>query len=128
MPADQRRTACSPRRAGRSSFARAVAALAAEADADGKPQPFAVLKPWLVGEVPVLSQADAAGQLGWSEGAVKVAVHRLRKRFRELVKAEIAQTVDDPAQVQEELRYLVDVLAQSAPAPDGARLGTAATS
>jgi hypothetical protein len=36
----------------------------------------------------------------------------LRKRFRELVKAEIAQTVDDPAQVQDELRYLLEVLSQ----------------
>jgi RNA polymerase sigma-70 factor (ECF subfamily) len=53
-----------------------------------------------------------------SEGAFKVAVHRLRQRFRELVKAEIAQTVDDPTQVTEELRYLVDVLAQPAPATD----------
>ena len=41
-----------------------------------------------------------------------MAIHRLRKRFRELVKAEIAQTVDDPAQVQDELRYLLEVLAQ----------------
>jgi len=65
-----------------------------------------------MGEVPSLSQADAARELGLSEGAVKVAVHRLRRRFRELVKAEIAQTVGDPAQVAEELRYLVEVLAQ----------------
>jgi RNA polymerase sigma-70 factor (ECF subfamily) len=47
-----------------------------------------------------------------TEGAVKAAIHRLRKRFRELVKAEIAQTVDDAAQVQDELRYLLEVLSQ----------------
>jgi RNA polymerase sigma-70 factor (ECF subfamily) len=47
-----------------------------------------------------------------TEGAAKVAIHRLRKRFRELVKAEIAQTVDDPAQIQDELRYLLEVLSQ----------------
>ena len=91
---------------------RTVAALATEAEADGKGQQFNVLKPWLLGEVPSLSQADAARELGLSEGAVKVAVHRLRRRFRDLVKAEIAQTVGDPAQVAEELRYLVEVLAQ----------------
>ena len=47
-----------------------------------------------------------------TEGAAKVAIHRLRKRFRELVKAEIAQTVDDATQVQDELRYLLEVLSQ----------------
>jgi len=46
-----------------------------------------------------------------NEGAVKVAIHRLRKRFREIVRADIAQTVEGPAQVDEELRYLVEVLA-----------------
>jgi RNA polymerase sigma-70 factor (ECF subfamily) len=91
---------------------RAVAALGDESVRDGKGRPFAVLKPWLVGEVPALSQADAARELGLSEGAVKVAVHRLRQRFRALVKQEIAQTVDHPGQVGEELRYLVEVLAQ----------------
>jgi RNA polymerase sigma-70 factor (ECF subfamily) len=91
---------------------RAVAALSAEAVTAGKGDQLAALKPWLLGEVPELSQADAARQLGLSEGAVKVAVHRLRKRFRELVKTEIAQTVGDPAQVADELRYLVEVLAQ----------------
>jgi len=48
--------------------------------------------------------------LGWSEGAVKVAIHRLRKRFRDLVKAEIAQTVATEEQVREELRYLIEVV------------------
>lgn len=46
-----------------------------------------------------------------NEGAVKVAIHRLRKRFRELVKAKIASTTNDPAQVQDELRYLIEVMA-----------------
>jgi hypothetical protein len=93
----------------------ALAALGSEAESEGKTQQFSVLKPWLLGEVPSLSQADAALQLDLSEGAVKVAIHRLRKRFREVVKAQIAQTVEDPTQVREELRYLVDVLAQSSP-------------
>jgi RNA polymerase sigma factor (sigma-70 family) len=91
---------------------RAVGGLANEAALDGKAAQFAALKPFLLGEIGGLSQADLARQLGLSEGAVKVAIHRLRKRFRELVKSEIAQTVGDPAQVQEELRYLVEVLAQ----------------
>ena len=91
---------------------RAVVLLAVDFAGEGKQTQFDVLKPWLLGEVPDLPQADAARQLGLSEGALKVAMHRLRKRFRELVKAEIAQTVDDTAQVAAELRYLVEELAQ----------------
>jgi len=94
---------------------RVVARLAADFTAEGKRAHFDTLKPWLLGEVASLSHADAARQLGLSEGAVKVAVHRLRRRFRELIKAEIAHTVSDVAQVAEELRYLVEVLAQPEP-------------
>jgi len=89
---------------------RALSTLAAESAAAGKADQFEKLKPWLLGEVAGFSQADAARVLDLSEGAVKVAIHRLRKRFREVVKAEVAQTLDDPAQVREELRYLVEVL------------------
>jgi RNA polymerase sigma-70 factor (ECF subfamily) len=66
-----------------------------------------------VGDATGLSQAAAANQLRMSEGAVKVAIHRLRKRFRELVREEIVQTVTDPNQIDSELRYLVEVLAAS---------------
>jgi len=89
---------------------RSLKVLAGEFAAAGKSEQFETLKPWLLGEVESLSQADAARQLGLTEGAAKVAIHRLRKRFRELVKAEIAQTVGDAAQVQDELRYLLEVL------------------
>jgi RNA polymerase sigma factor (sigma-70 family) len=91
---------------------RALNILAGEFAAAGKAEQFELLKPWLLGEVESLSQADAARRLGLTEGAAKVAIHRLRKRFRELVKAEIAQTVDDTTQVQDELRYLLEVLSQ----------------
>jgi len=90
---------------------RAVNAAQQEFVAEGKAKQFEVLEPWLVGELPTLSHAQAAAQLGVSESAVKVAVHRLRKRFRELVRAELAQTVANLAEVGEELRYLVEVLA-----------------
>ncbi|MGA2864699.1 MAG: sigma-70 family RNA polymerase sigma factor [Verrucomicrobiota bacterium] len=90
--------------------ARALDLLAAEFAAAAKPEQFETLKPWLLGKFDLLSQADAARRLGLTEGAVKVAIHRLRKRFRELIKAEIAHTVPEPAQVNEELRYLVEVL------------------
>ena len=67
----------------------------------------------MLGEVESLSQADAARRLGLTEGAAKVAIHRLRKRFRELIKSEIAQTVDNATPVQDELRYLLEVLSQT---------------
>ena len=89
---------------------RALNVLADEFAAAGKPEQFETLKPWLLGDIGTLSQADAAKRLGMTEGAAKVAIHRLRRRFRALVKAEIARTVGDAAQVQEELRYLVEVL------------------
>ena len=66
-------------------------------------------KPWLTGQSSDRTQADAACQLGLSDGAMRVRIHRLRRRFRELVKAEIAQTVQDPAEVPDELRHLIAV-------------------
>jgi RNA polymerase sigma-70 factor (ECF subfamily) len=57
-----------------------------------------------------MSQAGAAGRLGLSEGAVKVGIHRLRKRFREAVRAEISQTLRDPSLVDEELQHLIAAL------------------
>lgn len=76
----------------------------------GKEKQFEQLKPWLIGETENLSQAEAAAELGMTTGALKVAIHRLRKSFGEAVEAEIAQTVDDPEAVKEELRYLIEVL------------------
>jgi RNA polymerase sigma-70 factor (ECF subfamily) len=48
--------------------------------------------------------------LGLSEGAVNVAAHRMRQRYRELLRAEVAQTVATPAEIDVELRYLISVL------------------
>jgi RNA polymerase sigma-70 factor (ECF subfamily) len=93
---------------------RALAALAAEHAAAGKAAQFETLKPWLTGDTEQLSQAEVARQLDLNEGAVKVAIHRLRKRFRELVKTEIAQTVGGGADVQAELNYLLEVLSRPA--------------
>ncbi len=91
---------------------RALETLAAEFAAAEKADQFAMLKPWLVGDAAALPQSEAAARLGLSESAIKVAIHRLRKRFREVIRAEIAQTVGDAAAVDTELRYLVEVLAQ----------------
>lgn len=73
---------------------------------------YEVLKPWLGSEVGRLDVAGAAGVLGMSEGAVRVAIHRLRRRFREVVTAEIAQTVEGPQEVAAELHHLIAALSQ----------------
>lgn len=91
-------------------MARALDALQKEMNTNGKADQFDALKPWLMGDAPSMSQSDAARKLGINEGAVKVAVHRLRKRFREAVRTEIAQTLRDPALVDEELRHLIAAL------------------
>ena len=62
--------------------------------------------PYLTGDELHLSYAQTARELGLSDGAVKVAVHRLRRRFRDTVRDEIAQTVSSPTDVEDELRHL----------------------
>ncbi len=88
-------------------LSRVVATLEAEFAAGGKAGHFVLLKPWLTGDDDTLSQATIAEHLDMNEGAVKVAIHRLRKRFRELIKAEIAQTVGSEADAREELSHLL---------------------
>lgn len=80
--------------------------LAAEHDTPAKQRQFAALRGTLTGDAPEGGYAGVARQLALTEGAVKVAVHRLRKRYRDLLRAEVAQTVADPRQVAEELRAL----------------------
>ena len=89
---------------------RALAALAQEHAASGKAGQFETLKPWLTGDTENISQAEAAARLGVNEGAVKVAIHRLRRRFREVIKNELGQTVSNRAQVDAELHYLLEAL------------------
>lgn len=88
----------------------ALQRLAKEMEAEAKADQFETLKPWLTGEVGSLSQADAAVRLGMSEGAVKVAVHRMRKRFRECVKKEIGQTLEEGQDVDAELKCLLEAV------------------
>jgi RNA polymerase sigma-70 factor (ECF subfamily) len=73
-----------------------------------KAELFRTLKPWLDGGAET-RQSEAARALGMSENAVKVAIHRLRTRLRELIRAEVAATVNDPAEVADELRHLIAV-------------------
>ena len=91
-------------------LARSLSRMEAEMRDDGKTASFEALKPWLTVGADSPPQAVAAEQLGLSLEAVKVAIHRLRKRFREAVKAEIAQTVSDAGDVREELDALMQAL------------------
>lgn len=75
----------------------------------GHPEHFGRLKVLLLGQSEA-PYAALAREMNTTEGALKVAVHRLRKRYRELFRQEIADTVTDPAEVESELRYLAAVL------------------
>ncbi len=88
-------------------IARALAAL--ESEHAHREQYFATLKPWLDG-TPGCPQSQAAERLGMSETALKVAIHRLRVRFRELIRAEVAATVHDPADTGGELKHLIAIV------------------
>jgi RNA polymerase sigma factor (sigma-70 family) len=86
-----------------------LAKLEAEQRKTGNLQTFSELKGFLTGGANA-SYAEIGDRLGMSEGAVKVAVHRLRQRYRRLLEDEIANTVSSPEEVQEERRYLLSVL------------------
>jgi RNA polymerase sigma-70 factor (ECF subfamily) len=72
-------------------------------------QRFDRLLPYLTGDSEE-GYREAAASIGISESAVKVAVHRLRRRFRDVLRAEVAETVGDPADVDAELSHLLKVL------------------
>jgi RNA polymerase sigma-70 factor (ECF subfamily) len=77
----------------------------------GRPDHFERLKVFLLGRSDA-PYAALAREMDTSEGALKVAIHRLRKRYRDLFRQEIADTVADPAEVESELRFLADVLSK----------------
>jgi RNA polymerase sigma factor (sigma-70 family) len=91
------------------SIASALHTLRDEMDKAGKREMFDVLKNSLPGgeELP---RKEIAARLSMSEGAVKVAVHRLRQRFRQLLRAKIAETVSNEEDLDNEMSYLVEVL------------------
>jgi RNA polymerase sigma-70 factor (ECF subfamily) len=87
-----------------------LARLRGEYEAGGKGPLFERLKGHLTGDSRGASHASVAAELGLSAGAVKVAVHRLRRRYRDLLHEEIARTLDDPGQVEAEIRDLFAAL------------------
>lgn len=81
--------------------------LRTEAGARGKVAEFDALKAFLTAEAPGARYAEAGSALGLAEGAVRVAVHRLRRRFREVFRDEIAHTVARPEDIDDEIRHLL---------------------
>jgi DNA-directed RNA polymerase specialized sigma24 family protein len=84
---------------------RALTRLCTEQERPSRTKEFAVLSPFLTAERGSIPYAEAAAQLGVNEAAARQAVHRVRKRFREVFREEITQTVAAPEEVDEEIRH-----------------------
>lgn len=89
---------------------RALDVLAVESAAAGQSEFLDKVRPWLTGEATYGDQAALAAACGMSAPAMKMAVHRLKRRFRECVKAEVAGTLEDAALVEEEMQSLFAAL------------------
>jgi RNA polymerase sigma-70 factor (ECF subfamily) len=90
---------------------RALDRLGAEMADAGKARLFAQLRPTLAGGGEIHSCAEIGRTLGLAEGAVKVAAMRLRRRYRDFLREEVARTLADPAEVEDEIRDLFAALA-----------------
>jgi RNA polymerase sigma-70 factor (ECF subfamily) len=91
---------------------RVKAQLAAERANAGGQATFERLQGFLLGEPDAGRYEDAARELGRSAVALRVTVHRMRRRFRELLRVEIAATVADDSEIDAEIRHLIDVLSR----------------
>ena len=101
------------RRWARALLEQALVRLRSDYAAARKTTEFDQLKGALTAERGGIPYRDLAAALGQSEGAARVAVHRLRKRFREVFRATVAETVSTPDEVDDELRYLVGLLGET---------------
>jgi RNA polymerase sigma-70 factor (ECF subfamily) len=90
--------------------AHALKALQSECVAEGRADFFELVKPWLTGDAARGDQAALAANRGMNANALKVAVHRLKRRFRQLLKAEVAGTLDEPGMIEAEMRSLFAAL------------------
>lgn len=91
----------------------ALARLEQHAASKKKTAEFAAMRPFLTGGVEGEDYASAGAKLGMSASAFKVAVHRLRSRFRDALRAEVAKTQPEGESVDEEMNYLMQVLRQA---------------
>jgi RNA polymerase sigma factor (sigma-70 family) len=90
----------------------AVGRLRTEYEQAGKAAEFARLKGFLTAEQGSIPYGPVASELGASEGAVRVMVYRLRRRFREIFSEEVAHTLASPQDLAEEMQHLMEVLAE----------------
>jgi RNA polymerase sigma factor (sigma-70 family) len=91
----------------------ALKRLGDEMDRDGVKQRFDVLKVFLQGDGGDISYAEAAQRVGLSEPATKTAIFRLRRRYGELIREEVAATVGNSGDVEAEIQHLIQVLASA---------------
>ena len=98
----------------KSLTADALNALQEEWQAEGKLKSFEQLKNFLTGGSVLPSYDEASARTGLPAATVRTHVHRLRVRYREIVRREVARTVSAPHEIDEELRYLYSVLAEAA--------------
>jgi RNA polymerase sigma-70 factor (ECF subfamily) len=89
---------------------RALDRVRAEQEAGGKGEEFAVLSQYLAAERGAIPYAQIATSLSVTEGAARQSVHRLRKRFRQAFREEIAHTIHDESQIEDEIRHLLSAL------------------
>jgi RNA polymerase sigma-70 factor (ECF subfamily) len=101
------------RRWARALLEQVLGRLRAEYAAAARTADFEQLKEALIADRGAIAYRDLATALGLSEGAARVAVHRLRKRFREVFRATVAETVSSPEEVEAELRHLVGLLGET---------------
>jgi RNA polymerase sigma-70 factor (ECF subfamily) len=94
----------------KTTLANALRRLEKEYVESGKMRYFRTLRPYLSGRDPDHKYSQAGEELGISEGAVKVAVHRMRARYREALEDEISETLMDGEDLSEELKYLISQL------------------
>lgn len=90
---------------------RVLVRLRQENAAEGKSAAFEALKPFLTVGKSAIPYSDVAKSLATTEEAARVAVHRLRRRYRALLRDEVAQTLSHPGQVEEEMRALLEAFA-----------------
>lgn len=93
----------------------ALASLRHESTTENQRRSFETLKPYLTGEEPRRSYREVGEELGMTEMAVRKAAHRLRRRFGQVLRNEIAETVADEEAIDDEVRHLLTIIASSDP-------------
>jgi RNA polymerase sigma-70 factor (ECF subfamily) len=97
-----------------SLLAKVLARLADDYGAAGKSELFVLLEPHLTAREHAVSRAEIGRKLKLSAAAIAMSLHRMRRRYGELLREEVAFTVDDPAEVEDELKSLMSIVARTA--------------